>query len=204
MEIKNKWIEKWEKEYIDNIDLSNIEWINLDNAQLINFYKENYLDERLWQYASDGLISTEVQCPLGMKYLSYDNYNEYNFLLGVAKNNCYKKTILCAMIYLENYYAYKAQIIPVTYIISVETNKYFRNKGLYKKLCEESINYLNPEQHIITSKESEIGKECGAFKILKDILISNGFDKTIWIDDSSNYIKPEFQETVCGKQKTLK
>lgn len=205
MQLRDVWIKKWENDYINNINLSNIEWLNLDIEQLISFYAENYLDKKVWQYVSDSLVGSAIQSPLGMSYLSFDNNNaEYNFLLGVVKNNCDKKTIVCAMVYLDSYYAYKDQTKPVTYIISAETNKYFRNIGLYKNLCEKSINFLNPEQHILTSKESEMGKECSAFKVLKDTLISNGFEKTIWIDDASNYVNPEFHKTICAKQKTLK
>ena len=128
MQLRDVWVKKWEFDYINDLNLSNIEWLNLDVQQLISFYIENYLDKRIWQYVSDSSVGSVIQSPIGMSYLSFDNNSdECNFLLGVVKNNCDKKTIVCAMVYLDNYYVYKDQSTPVTYIISAETNKYFIN-----------------------------------------------------------------------------
>ena len=114
MQLRDVWVKKWEFDYINDLNLSNIEWLNLDVQQLISFYIENYLDKRIWQYVSDSSVGSVIQSPIGMSYLSFDNNSdECNFLLGVVKNNCDKKTIVCAMVYLDNYYVYKDYICRV-------------------------------------------------------------------------------------------
>ena len=37
--------EKWIKEYIENVDLKNIEWIKLNSTELNEFFKKNYLEK---------------------------------------------------------------------------------------------------------------------------------------------------------------
>ena len=194
--------EKWEKEYIDNIDLTKIEWINLNNQQLLDFYEENYLDKKEWQYV--GNMDT-WGTPLGLRYLSFRPENKnYNYLLGMVKNNLDKKTIVAAMIYEPNYFIFKTQEIPVTFICTIETNIYFRNKGLSQQLCEQILNFINPSQHIIVTRETDMGKQCNMLNRLKESLLKNGFDKTVWENNIWNYNNIEFCEAIIGKQKILK
>lgn len=194
--------EKWEKDYIDNLDLTKIEWINLNNQQLMSFYEENYLDRKEWQYVSNRDF---WGYPLGLKYLSFQTQNpKYNFLLGLVKNNINKKTIIAAMIYEPEYFIFKNQEIPATFICTIETNSYFRNKGVCKQLCNEILNFINPSQPIIVTKETDMGKNYNVLNLLKETLFKNGFDKTIWENDIWNYNNKEFCEAILGKQKTLK
>lgn len=196
--------EKWINNYIDNIDLSKIEWIKFDGEQLMTFYQENYLDEDVWQYVFSRVNSPYVS-PIGLHYLSFDySNNNYSFLLGIVDNYIGKKTIVSAMIYFEKYYMFENQSIPLTYISSVETNSYFWNKGIYKRLCEVVINFINSEQHILISEESDMGKRYHVVKKLEETLVKNGFKKRILVDDYLNDINLKVYDMVCGKKRTLK
>lgn len=200
MDIKDKWI----YDYIKDIDLSNIKWVKFNVNELDSFYQENYLDKDVWQYVYTQNNSSFIS-PLGLHYLAFDYYrDEYNFLLGIVDNNVGKKTIVAAMVYLENYYLFENQNVPLTYISTIETNLYFWNKGIYKNLCEVVINFINPNQHVLISRESVVGEKHHVVKKLKDALVNNGFEKTIWIDDDRNYMNPEFYNMVCSKKRVLK
>ena len=194
--------EKWEKDYIDNLDLNKIEWVNLNNQQLLDFYEENYLDKKEWQYV--GNMDT-WGIPLGLRYLSFRPENKnYNYLLGLVNNNVDKKTIVAAMVYVPNYFIFTKQEIPVTFICTIETNLYFRNKGLSKQLCDQILNFINPSQHIIVTRETDMGKKYNMLNRLKESLLKKGFDKNIWENDIWNYNNREFCEAIMGKQKILK
>lgn len=196
--------EKWFNNYINNIDIAKIEWVKFNKNELMNFYEENYLDKDVWRYVRSETDSTFI-VPIGLHYLNFiQNKDDYSFLLGIVDNNINKKTIVAAMVYLENYYVYVNQEVPLTYISTVETNSYFRNKGIYKKLCEEAIKFLNPNQHILVSRESDIGSKCRVVKIFSETLIKNGFEKTIWVNDLSNFMNKQFYETINEKKKVLK
>ena len=94
---------------------------------------------------------------------------------------------------------FEEQEVPVTYISSMEVNSYFRNRGLYKKMCEVLINFINPNQHIITTKESKLGIKYNTFNILKNTLVSNGFEKSIF-EDNNGLINSELHDVVCSKK----
>ena len=200
MNINNKWV----SDYIENINLAEIEWIKLDVDELTRFYQENYLDMDEWKYITSDISDGYVCSPLGLRYLHF-NYNktEYKFLLGIVNNNIGKKTIVAAMVYLENYYMFVEQIQPLIYISSLEVNSYFWNNGIYKRMCEEIINFINPNQHIILSMESDMGRKYETGRIFKEILMKNGFKRTIWIDTFSIYSNKELYDIVCSKSKVL-
>ena len=132
-------MKRWFSEYIDNIDLTKIEWISFNCDELKKFYEDNYL-------------------------------------LGLVLNNIGKKTIVSAMVYTNNCFVCEEQEEPLTYIYSVETNRYFFNKGIYTKLCNEVIKYINMEQHIIISDESEMGRELRVIDKLRDIFELEQFE----------------------------
>ena len=115
-----------------------------------------------------------------------DNYRNVNthdkekrYLLGITTNNKGTKTILSVMNYSDKYYVFEDQVEPITYINTIETNSYYKNKGLYKSLVKNMIRFINPNQHILTTLESDEGKLCSTHKILCEILKENGFNKTI-------------------------
>ena len=85
----------------------------------------------------------------------------------------------------------------------MEVNSYFRNRGIYKKMCEVLIKFINQNQHIITTMQSEIGLKCHVFEILKKELEKNGFKNYIF-EDSYHLINSQLHNIICSKQKVLK
>lgn len=199
-------IEKWINEYIKNINLEKIEWIQLNSVELNEFIEKNYLDRKLWEYVHDKNENSIYKKLLGMCYLNFSspkNAKKYNFLLGIVNNNIDKKTIVCSIIYLDEYFMFTNQKEPVTYISTIEVNSYFRNQGIYKRMCDILFDFINKNQHIIISKQSELGKKCKVYDILIETAIKKEFDKYIFEanDDLSN---SEIYDILCLKQKTLR
>lgn len=193
-------------DYINNINLENITWLNLNSSELKEFLEENYFDKEKWEYVLDKSKDTIYPVLLGMNYLniySHINNKSSNFFLGVVNNNIGKKTIISAIIYLEEYYMFTNQNIPLTYISTIEVNSYFRNKGIYKKSCKALLNFLNYDQHILISKQSEMGKKCKVFEIFKETALNNGFQNQI-LEDNYSINTKEFQDIICSKTKVLK
>lgn len=178
---------KWEHDYIEDLDLTQIEWIKLNSEQLREFYRVNYWDKDAWEWVHGEKANSLSLSPIGLHYLCYDSVGfangQFSFLLGVVNNKVGKKTIVAAMMYLDSYFLYDSLKKPVTYISSIETNSYFRNKELCQQLCDVIIKFINPEQHVATSRPSEIGEKLNLFEKLKNALIKNGFKKMIGIDD---------------------
>ena len=193
---------KWINNYIDGINLDEIEWLCLNIDGLNKFYEDNYLDSDIWQYVVDNNKNGFYCSPIGLRYLKIDN-NDFNskFLIGVVNNNINKKTIVGVMIYLDSYYIFNEQLEPLTYISSIEVNSFFWNRGIFKKICEESIRFINLEQNIILSNESEMGRIRNVGKVFREILIRNGFKGNIYFDDYMNYSK--IFDLVCCKKRIL-
>ena len=199
-------INKWISDYIENVNLEKIEWIKLNSSELGDFFECNYLDKETREYVcdenGDGLYPTL----LGMTYLNFNNpinNKKYSFLIGVVNNNIEKKTIVAATIYKDDYFMFDDQEKPVTYISTMEVNSYFRNRGIYKEMCEILIEFINPSQHIITTKQSEMGSQYNVFEILKNILMSKGFQNHIFVDNHG-LINSELHDIICAKQKVLR
>lgn len=194
-----KKFEKWEHEYIENLDLSKIEWIKLSMKELRRFLYDNYFDLEESHYVFDKGSSS---VPLGLHYLHFNFINDrYSFLLGVVKNNIGKKTIVADIVFLDNEFLFYDQKEPITYISTLEVNSYFRNKGIFKKMCEVLIDFINPNQDIVSTKESEDGRKCQVLKILEEALKKNGFEKEIFLDDY--FTNDELHEKLCGSKKVL-
>lgn len=194
--------EKWIYDYIKDVDLNNIEWIKLNSSELEEFFKNNYYDETEHEYVSTESDTYRKDMPLGLYYLSFKFINnDYSFLLGVVNNRIGKKTIVANIMYLENEFLFSGQINPCTYISSVEVNAYFQNQGIYKKMCEAFIQYVDYDQHIVVSRESEMGKKCRVFDTLKTTLIINGFQKKVLNDKYFN--RSELCDEVCEKEHVL-
>ena len=196
---------RWYNHYIKNIALEKIEWIKLNSTELYMFLKNNYLDKEVWKYVYDEKANTIYPTPLGMNYLNFDNpinNKNYSFLLGIVENNIGKKTIVAATIYLDKCFMFTNHGIPVTYISTMEVNSYFRNKGIYKKMCEALINFINLNQHIVTTEQTDMGAKCNVFNILKNTLLSNGFHNCI-LEDNHNMINLELHDIIRSRQNVL-
>ena len=70
-------------------------------------------------------------------------------------------------------------------------------------MCNILFDYINPNQHIMITKESEMGKLCHTYEILKRIANEKGFQKNIYEDDNS-INNQELYDLLCSKQKVLK
>lgn len=199
-------VEKWINDYIKNIDLKNIEWIKLNSTELDEFLQINYFDRELWEYVHDNDANSLYSTLLGMHYLnlySPTNNKEYSFLLGIVNNSISKKTIVCSITYLDEYFIFTDQKVPLTYISTIEVNSFFRNQGLCKKVCEIFFDFINPNQHILTSRQSEMGKKCKVYNILRKAAIKKGFEKYI-LEDNYNLDNSRLHEMICSNPKILK
>ena len=198
-------INKWYNDYIKNVDLGKMQWIKYNANELDSFLENNYLDREVWEYVHDENASSIFPTLLGMNYLSTNsplNNKKYSFLLGIVDNNIGKKTVVAAAIYLDEYIIFTDQEIPITYISTLEVNSYFRNRGIYKKMCEVLINFINSDQHIVITKQTEMGAKCHVFDILRNTLISNKFHNYIF-EDNHGMIHSELHDIICSKQKVL-
>ena len=192
--------DKWVYEYIQNIDISNIEWLTLNSEELKKFFVDNYYDNKCNSYVKE-FCATPIEVPIGMSYLAF-NYINYDFrnLIGVVPNNIGKKTIVGCLMYLDDCYLYEEQKDPVTYILSVEVNSHFRNKGIFKKMVDEFIRNINENQHLFISNQSLMGKECKVFETVNNIAKMHSFSKKVLCND---YIcNEELKKIVCNDDYT--
>ena len=199
-------IHRWINNYIKNVNLDEIEWIKFNATELDTFLEDNYLDKEEWEYVHDENANSLYPTLLGMNYLNINspiNDKEYSFLLGIVDNNIGKKTIVAATIYLDEHLIFTDQERPVTYISTMEVNSFFRKRGIFKKMCEILINFVNHNQHIVTTKQTEMGLVCKTFNTLSNTLIYNGFENYIF-EDNYGMIHSELHDIVCSKQKVLK
>lgn len=167
--------EKWEQDYIANLDLQNITWITLKRESFLEFIIQNYFDEELGEY----VIGMDPEVPFGMHYIADIQNKSTKYLLGIVPNAIQKFTIVAACMYNENYHFFTDQAIPTTYIITAETNEYFRRMGLYHQLCDIISQTIDKTAPVICTNESDDGKLCHTFQILKETLERNGFTKDI-------------------------
>ena len=196
-------LNRWMQEYIDDIDLNNIQWINLDYDGLGKFLYDNYYDLIDKTYVTDKILYSNYITPIGMNYLYYcDTPNDYKYLLGIVKNKKDKYTIVSAVIYLDYVYFFKEQVNPMTFLCSIEVNYFFRRNGLMKKTCNVLGNFIPDDQDVVISKESEMGKKCNSFL--------TAYNKIILKNPSINiYSEEELNDIICkqninDKKKVLK
>ena len=201
-----KNLDKWINNYIKNVNLDEIEWIKLNATELDSFLEDNYLDRDEWEYVHDENASSLYPTLLGMSYLNINspiNDKEYSFLLGIVDNSIGKKTIVASTIYLDEHFLFTNQEKPITYISTMEVNSFFRKKGIFKKMCKVLIYFVNPNQHVVTTRQTEMGLMCKTFDTLRDTLMYNGFKNYIF-EDNYSVIHSELHDIVCSKRKVLK
>lgn len=185
---------KWQSEYIDYVDISDIEWIKLNPEELQTFFDENYFDKELYKWVAT--YGNSFITPFGLHYLNFDPLGGMTTLLGVVDNNIGKKTIVAAVVYNENYYFLQDQGAPLTYLSTIETNSFFWYQGTFKQTCDVWSKIINPKQHVMISRESETGKVVGVAKAIENALRRNGFRENIIVDENLNYGSEEFAKLV--------
>lgn len=180
-------LNRWMEEYIEDIDINNIEWISLSYEELGMFLKENYYDILDKRYVSDKIINSSNIIPIGMNYLYYTNTrNDYKYVLGVVKNKRKKYTIISAVSFLDDVYLFNNQEKPITYLCFIEVNFYFRKKGIMQKTCKALCDFIPNNQDIVISKESEMGKKCNSFSTVYNSLLNNYFTVNILREEEVN------------------
>ena len=198
--------EKWIKEYIENVNLDNIEWVKMNSTEFSSFLDKNYLDRETWEYVCDEKSSNLYKKVLGMTFLEYDelpSYDSYDMVLGLVNNNINKKTIIGAVKYIDKFYLFRDQKEPVTYIVTVEINSFFRNQGIYKKMVNELSNFIDFNYKILITGETDLGRKCNVITNLSESLRNNGF-KNLIIENGINTNTFELHDALCPKTMILK
>ena len=206
----NERYNRWYDGYIDGVDLSNIEWRRFNYEQLIAFYYQNYYDE---DYESFIMEIDDVNdryernrfFPIGMTYLTFNKESKHNeYIVGIAKNKLGLYTIVASMIFVPKLLIEDDCINAVTYIETVETNKYFQNCGIFKQMIEVLLRFINANQDILITHECGVGEKVGVISIMKKILKEQNFLGEI---RSEYEITEEYLEKLRGrkvKKKVLK
>ena len=177
---------KWMKEYIEGLDLQeeNRKYLNLRIKTAKTFVNENYYDKEVKKYVT-GYSDVSL---LGLQYIDYVIYNDeltpqeedsLRYFLCVVPNNKGLYTIVSLIKYYDEFYFFKDQTKPVTFIEYAETNSFLRHKGLYKDTVDALPEFINFEQNILTTPESVIGFRHNTFNILKNSFLSYGYDGDI-------------------------
>lgn len=182
--------DKWKQNYIENLDLQNITWLTLEKDDFLEFINQNYFDEELGEY----VIGEDPEIPFGMHYVADIQNQSTKYLLGIVPNSIQKFTIVAACMYQENYHFFTNQTTPTTYIVTAETNQYFRRMGLYHQLCDAISQTINPQIPVVCSNESEEGKICHTFQTLKETLEKNGFKNLIIAEKELNQKPKQYQK----------
>lgn len=198
--------ERWEKEYTSGIDITKIKWVKLSLDELKTFYEENYLDRKIWEYVTEENRNMMWANPIGLHYLTInENDAKSNFLLGLCTNSIHKKTIIAAIQYRDEHYLFMDQVIPFTYISTVEVNRYFWHKGIYKEMCNQLVHFIRLNQPVLTSRESAMGAHYRVCSIMEEALRKNGFTESFWIDNNLVYKDTtEMRNQVCTPKTYVK
>ncbi len=195
-------IERWKQQY-NCVDFSTLEWFVTDTYGLLEFYDKNYVDEELDEAVSEDVMHYHA---LGMHYVPMRKESpDLRYLVGTCKNIIGKKTMIACVSYVENYRIYPRQYVPVTQLCTCEVNKYFRNRGFSKIMFDEFAKVIKPNQHFISTPQSEDGAFCHVHKNLYNSLIRNGFDMSITLPNRDDeYLTPEYKELLCSEPMQLK
>lgn len=155
--------------YIPPLDYNKITWSVFTSSEYMNFLEKNYSIGSLWlgqeDFESDSII------PLGLSYSTFDlKLDDAMYLVSYIKNDMEKYTILTCLCYYENYILTKNQINMITFASYVETNSFYRNRGLFNLTLEEFVKRSKINPYVITTNESYMGSIYQTVRHLKDIL----------------------------------
>ena len=182
--------DKWYKDYIEGIDVNNIKWINITDKELIDFYIQKYIDENgNYVFSRDFDNNT----PIGMYYIRFSRLPGFKYVLGLVENNIGKNTIVSSLSYIDDYVMFNNQNRYITYLSTIETNKYFRNMGLCNQLLKNIVNYIPFDQNILYSVLSPMGRKCNLDKRITNIFRESGFELDIR-SDTNGFDRSEYYE----------
>ena len=172
---------KYYRDYIMNVNLDEMEFKRFTYKELVEFLKKYYYDEELnkfvyWQ--PDGFTT-----PFGMYYLDFTTYAEdVSYLLGLVNNSKGGKTIAFCMVYDNSYGPMDEVDNKVGYINTIETNYFFRNKGVLKKSLIHIRDIFSNHNLLVTSPESITGGKVSMIKRIREL-----FGETLKVIDEDEY-----------------
>ena len=171
---------KYYKDYIANVNINNIEFRSFTYDELLVFLKENYYDEEF-----DKQVCWEpngITCPFGMYYLDFITCSdESSYMLGLVDNSKGTKTIVFCMIYDKEFGPRNEKDTNVGYISFIETNYFFRRKGVLKVAFKYIKEIFKNSDVLVVSPESLKGSEISIFKRIS--LLFEGMTEVVSEDD---------------------
>ena len=169
--------EKYYSNYIVDINLDNIKFKTFTYNELMAFLLLNYYDINnncVVGWEIDGFIH-----PLGMKYLEFSiPCKDNSYILGLVDNEAGKKTIAFCMEYNDNYETYLEDEEKTVYITFIETNYYFKRKGVLKKAFEYIKKEFIKYSSVILTSMSDEGKEINLFDRIVKVFDGSGVKVT--------------------------
>ena len=160
--------DKYYRDYIDNVNVDNIEFKTFSYDELQGFFRTYYYDKDLEQpvfWIEDGFIH-----PFGMHYLEFSiPYKDNYYILGLVDNNKGGKTIVFCMEYDQSYQIPLEEEKKVGYITFVETNYYFRNKGILKRAFDYIKDEFGEYSVLVMTSMSNDGSRVRLFQRVVDL-----------------------------------
>lgn len=168
-------LNKYYNDYIASVDSDNVEFKLFTYDEMQEFLMKNYVDYdsgRLVCWENDGVI-----CPYGMQYLEFSiPCRDFSYVVGLVNNSKGGKTIAFCIEYNNNYQCLLDEDKKVVYILFVETNYYFRKRGIFSKALSYIKKVFSDCDLLVISTESDMGLEVGVFdrfvKLFNDTNVS--------------------------------
>lgn len=166
MKMSRREYNKWYQDYLKDVNLDDIEYKSFNYQELLKFLKENYYDEEFNKYVywePDGFMS-----PFGMYYLEFSTSSyDFSYFLGLVNNYKGTKTIAFCMVYDDNFGPRDETENRYGYISTVETNYFFRDKGVLNKSLVQLKDVFKNNDILVLSPESLQGSRVGMFEKIK-------------------------------------
>lgn len=169
--------DKWYNDFIDEVDLSNINWVKLNSEELLNFYNNNYYDKDIDCFVLSTKENSMVVSPFGLELTSYSSDNacyEFIHLLGIVPNRKGTYTIV-SKIKMHEKYKYVSDMDECIFIDYIEVNRFFRQRGIYKLTIDALTKFIDLNKNIVLTNETKEGKECRVHELFRKILNENSF-----------------------------
>lgn len=161
-------LDRYYRNYIDGINIDEIEFKTFTYLELQQFFMVNYYDtdnNQLVCWNFDGSFY-----PFGMTYLEFSiPCKDNSYIVGLVKNNIGKETIVFCLEYNDNYAIFSEEEKSMAYITFIETNHYLKKRGILKK----SLDYIKKQFRgystvVLTSMSGE-GSNIDLFQRIVDL-----------------------------------